>query len=161
MERSDSNDIVGTYFRPRRAAELIHQNKTLNCWKDYTKQNNRPLHNWMTPAALSNGISHPINIPWQPIPASATLQSLRNGNDFKTQDELRNKPFYGVRPTKNFLLNTNINPPLATPSINNNNFSYKSLNYPNYFNESGGGDRMLHTLRRPIAPVPFLREEMN
>lgn len=33
QERSDSNDILGTYFRPRRAAELIHQNKVLNCWK--------------------------------------------------------------------------------------------------------------------------------
>lgn len=115
----------------------------------------------MTPAALSNGISSPMNMPWQPIPVSATLQSLRNGNNIKTQDELRNKPFYGVRPTANFnLLNTNNNSSLAISS-NNNNFSYKSLNYPNYFNEAGGGDRMLHTLRRPIAPVPFLREEMN
>lgn len=33
QERSDSDDILGTYFRPRRAAELIHQNKVLNCWK--------------------------------------------------------------------------------------------------------------------------------
>lgn len=33
QERSDSNNILGTYFRPRRAAELINQNKVLNCWK--------------------------------------------------------------------------------------------------------------------------------
>lgn len=111
----------------------------------------------MTPAALSNGISGSMNMPWQPIPAS----SLRNGNDIKTQDELRNKPFYGVRPTKNLLLNTNINSPLANPSNNinnNNNSSYKSLNY---LIEPGGGDRMLQTLRRPVAPVPFLRDDMN
>lgn len=114
----------------------------------------------MTPAALSNSISSPMNMQWQPIPTPATLQSLRNGNDIKTQDELRNKPFFGVRPTKNFLLNTNINP-LAISSNNNNEFSYKSLNYTNYFNEAGGVDRMLQTLRRPIAPVPFMREEMN
>lgn len=114
----------------------------------------------MTPVALSNGISGSINMPWQPIPASATLQSLRNGNDIKTQDDLRNKPFYGVRLTKNSFLNTNINSPLAISSnnINNNNSSYKSLNY---LIEPGGGDRMLQTLRRPIAPVPFLRQEMN
>lgn len=116
----------------------------------------------MTPAALSNGISSSMNMPWQPIPASATLQSLRNGNNIKTQDELRNKPFYGVRQTQNFnFLNKNINSSFAISSNNNNNISCKSLNYPNYFNEAGGGDRMLQTLRRPIAPVPFLREDIN
>lgn len=105
----------------------------------------------MTPTALANNISNPVNVPWQPIPASAALNSIRNGNVIiknKLQDDIRSKSFYGVRPTDHLAL---------APSTNK--FLYNSLNYPNCFNEAGG-DRMLHTLRRPIAPVPF-RDELN
>lgn len=171
IERSDGNDILGTYFRPRRAAELIHQNKVLNCWKDYTKKSNRTLNNWMTPSALANNLNGSANVPWQPIPASAALHSIRNGNATtiknakqKTLDEIRNKPFYGVRPTQNVhlnnnnLMNTNANSLLNAP--NPNQILFDSLNFSNYFNEAGG-DRMLQTLRRPIAPVPLLRDEMH
>ncbi|XP_031627894.1 osmotic avoidance abnormal protein 3 isoform X2 [Contarinia nasturtii] len=93
MERSDSNDILCTYFRPRRAAELIHQNKVANLWKDYSKKTNRTtINNWMTPTALANNLSSPSSATWQPIPNSATLKSLRNPNGDRTLHSLR-KPF--------------------------------------------------------------------
>lgn len=154
MERSDSNDIVGTYFRPRRAAELIHQNKVLNCWKDYSKKNNR--NNWMTPTALANNLSSPNSATWQPIPNSAVFKTIRNGNSIenkiKTLDDVLSNPFYALRPTENLLhLNGN--------SIAPNNYNmYKPLNYPHYFNETG--DRALHSLRKPITSTPFRRDDL-
>lgn len=156
MERSDSNDILGTYFRPRRAAELIHQNKVLNFWKDYSKSNNRLHNNWMTPTALAhNHMSSPNSATWQPIPNSAVFKTIRNGNSLenkrKTLDEVLSKPFYGVRPTQNVHLNNNSLAP-------NNCNIYTPLNYPHYFNETG--DRALHTLRKPITPTPFLRDDL-
>lgn len=159
MERSDSNDILGTYFRPRRAAELIHQNKVLNFWKDYSKKNNRTSYNnWMTPTALANNnLSNPSSATWQPIPTSAAFKTIRNGNVIEPQrrtlDDVINKPYYGVRPTSNVHLNNNI----LTPNPSNN--MYKPLNYLHYFNETG--DRALHSLRKPITPAPFLRENLT
>lgn len=157
IERSDSNDILGTYFRPRRAAELIHQNKVLNFWKDYSKKNVRtPLNNWMTPTALANNLSSPNSATWQPNSNSAAFKSMQNGNVIqhprRTLDVIinsNNKPNYGVRPTSNVHLN---NSSLA-PNL------YKPLNYLHYFNETG--DRMLHSLRKPITPSPFLRDNMT
>lgn len=80
----------------------------------------------MTPTALANNISNSAHIPWQPIPASAALNSNRNGNGNgngtiknQTINDLRNKPFYGVRPTQNIYLNNNNNKNLAiAPSSN-------------------------------------------
>lgn len=156
IERSDSNDILGTYFRPRRAAELIQQNKVLNFWKDYSKKNNRmPLNNWTTPTALANNLSSPSSATWQPN--SAAFKPMQNGNDHarRTLDDTINsniKPYYGVRPTSNVHLN---NSSLAPNSCN----MFKPLNYVHYFNETG--DRMLHSLRKPITPSPFLRDNMT
>lgn len=137
MERSDSNDILGTYFRPRRAAERIHQNKVLNFWKDYSKKSNRTtLDSWMTPTALANNIlSSPSTATvWQPIPNSAALKSIRNGNVIeqqrKTLDDGISKPYYGVRPTSNVHLNNNF---LASKTFK----MYKPLNYLHYSNETG------------------------
>lgn len=152
MERSDANDILGTYFRPRRAAELIHQNKVLNFWKDYSKKNNRPSYNsWMTPTALANNLSSPSSATWQPVPNSAALKSIRNGNvidrERKRLDGVMNKPYYGVRPTSNVSL---------APATCN---MYKPLNYLHYFNETG--DRTLNSLnRKSITPAPFLRDDV-
>lgn len=158
IERSDSNDILGTYFRPRRAAELIHQNKVLNFWKDYSKKNNRPpLNNWAVPTALANNLSNPSSATWQPN--SAVYKPMLNGNVIehprRTFDDTMNKsakPYYGVRPTSNVHLN---NSSLASNSYN----LHKPLNYLHYFNETG--DRMLHSLRKPITPSPFLRDNMT
>lgn len=135
---------MGTYFRPRRAAELIHQNKVLNCWKDYAKRNNRTINNWMTPTALANNISSLNSVPWQPIPASAALQTIRNGNlirhSTQTSNDVKRKEFFGVRPTQ-------LNSQALAPNVT----LFQSLNYSNYFNETG--ERTLQALRRPIAPV--------
>lgn len=155
MERSDSNDILCTYFRPRRAAELIHQNKVANMWKDYSKKNNRTTLNWVTPTALANNLSSPNSATWQPIPNSAALKTLRNGNviehERKRLDNVMNKPYYGIRPTSNVHLNNNS---LAPNPCN----MYKPLNYLHYFNETGlTGDRTLNSLRKPF--VPFLRDD--
>lgn len=150
MERSDSNDILGTYFRPRRAAELIHQNQVLHFWKDY-KKTGQALGSWMTPTTLPNHTSSPNT--WQPIPSSAMLKSVRNGNTSSrnTLDDLKNKPFYGVRPTHVQLNNNSV-------ATNDHNM-YKTLNYPHYSNETG--DRTLHSLRNPITPTPFLRDNFG
>lgn len=80
IERSDSNAILETYFRPRRAAELIHQNKTVNCWKDYAKRNNQTNNNWMTPSALPNNMPTINAALWQPIPIVSAFPTLRSGN---------------------------------------------------------------------------------
>lgn len=135
MERSDSDDILGTYFRPRRAAELIHQNKALNMWKDYSKKNSNrtTLNSWMMPTALAKNLSSPISSAnWQPIPtSSAAFKSIRNGNIIEHEkqrlDNVINKSYYGIRPTSN------------VHHLNNNYFApkpycnmYKSLNHPHY-----------------------------
>lgn len=137
---------MGTYFRPRRAAELIHQNKVLNVWKDYSKQNNRPLNSWMTPTALAHTITSPLSAQWQAIPASAALQSIRNGNtiknEHKVQSNLTDRPLNSVRPTTNILANSFSNSKKISPSF------YNTLNYPNHLNEAG--DRTLQALKRPV-----------
>lgn len=150
MERSDSNDILGTYFRPRRAAELIHQNQVLNLWKDY-KKNGQNLGSWMGPA-MPNHLRSPNAMAWQPIPSSAAMNSVRNGNTSSrhTLDDLKNKPFYGVRPTLNVQLNSN--------SLATNDNMHTKLNSPHYSNETGS---TLLSLRNPIMPTPFMRDNFG
>lgn len=146
MERSDSNDIVCTYFRPRRAAELIHQNKVLNFWKDYSNKSNRPINSWMTPSALANNLSSP-SAAWQPIPNSAALKSIRNGNvsdHRRVFDDVISKPYYGVRPTSNVLAPNNYN-------------MYKPLKYSHY---NKTGDRSLHSMKKALSPAPFPRADV-
>lgn len=152
IERSDSNDILGTYFRPRRAAELIHQNKVLNTWKDYKKPN--LLSNWTAPALLVNGTTNSNPMSWQPIPCSAAVKSVRNGNTSprKTLDDLKNKPFYGVRPSLNVTFNSN------TLTSDSN----KPLNYhPHNLNETGGSERSLSSMRSPFMPATFMRDNFG
>lgn len=151
MERSDGNDILGTYFRPRRAAELIHQNKMLNHWKD-NKRPDLSLGNWMGTSTLANSVMSPSSkTAWQTMPGSAAMKSVRNGNTSSrdTFDDLKNKPFYGVRPSLNVQPNNNS---FATDT----NFN-KSLNYPNCFN--GTGDRLLSSMRNPFrTTTTFARD---
>lgn len=99
----------------------------------------------MTPTALANNISSLNSVPWQPIPSSAALQTIRNGNLIKhsirkSKDAKRNE-FFGVRPIQ---LNTS---QALAPNVQ----LFQSLNYSNYFNETG--ERTLQALRRPTAPV--------
>lgn len=150
MERSDSNDILCTYFRPRRAAELIQQNQVLNLWKDY-KKNGQSLGSWMTPT-MPNHIKSPSV--WPQIPNSAAMNSVRNGNISSRSnfDELKNKPFYGIRPTLNVKFELDSNS-LAT----NNNLN-KKFNHSHYSNEAGS---TLQLQRNPIMPTPFLRDNFG
>lgn len=128
----------------------------LNFWKDHKQNNNQTLSSWMTPTALANNLSSQSSAAWQPIPNSAAFKSIRNGNTGlrKTLDDLKNRPFYGVRPTSNVHLNNN------SLASNNCNIS-KPLNYSHYFNETG--DRTLHSLRNPLMyPLaPFLRDNLT
>lgn len=112
----------------------------------------------MTPTALAHNISSPLSAPWQTIPASAALQSIRNGNNtIKNVDEAQNdvvrKPLNSVRPIPNAYLNSH-------NSNNNQNFYiFKTLNYPNYLNESG--DRTLQVLKRPVVAFSLRENELN
>lgn len=137
---------MSTYFRPRRAAELIHQNKVLNTWKEYKKPN--LLSSWTTPPSLTNGTTNSNPMSWQPIPSSAAVKSVRNGNT--SPKKTLEKPFYGVRPTLNVTFNCNSLTP--DKSIVN-----KPLNYPHYLNETGA-ERSLNSMRSPFMPAAFMRD---
>lgn len=135
-------------------SELIHQNKVLNTWKDYKKPN--LLSSWTTPPTLTNGTTNSNPMSWQPIPCSAAVKSVRNGNASpkKTLDDLKNKPFYGVRPTLNVTFNSNS----LTPD---NSILNKPLNYPHYLNETGAGERSLSSMRSPFMPATFMRDNFG
>lgn len=93
---------------------------------------------------------------WQPIPCSAAVKSVRNGNTSprKTLDDLKNKPFYGVRPTLNVNFNSN-------SLTSDNSIVNKPLNYPHYLNETGGGERSLNSMRSPFMPAAFMRDNFG
>lgn len=100
----------------------------------------------MTPA-VPNHLKSPNAMAWQPIPSSAAINSVRNGNTSSrnTFDDLKNKPFYGVRPTLNVQLNSNDN-------------MHKKLISPHYSNETGS---TLLSLRNSIMPTPFMRDNFG
>lgn len=98
---------------------------------------------------------------WQPIPCSAAVKSVRNGNASpkKTVDDLKNKPFYGVRPSLNVTFTSNSFAP-------DNTILNKPLNYPHYLNETGGGgggagERQMSSMRSPYMPATFMRDNFG
>lgn len=151
LERSDSNDILGTYFRPRRAAEIIHQNKVFNTWRGIQTNNeirsnfskfsclaeyplrNKKATNWMTPTALAHNLS---NNTWRTSASPSPFQ-LINTDGLRTTPEMLKKFPYGVHPTQNVQINGDSKKCL-----------FQSTNFADL---SNANERSTQSVRRPKA----------